>query len=310
MFIVMVNVVRTESRLKVLILLGLAVSWYLSIDGLIKYRSGVFDYEGYRIAGGIGGMFINPNDLALQLVTTIPLSVGFFLHTRNIFLKLFFAFGAVLMLAATVITYSRGGFLGLVAAVVFMAWKLQKNSRFIVIGTVLMAMMLFVVLVPSRYGSRMRALAEDGSAMSRQDDLIRSIVVAARHPLLGVGINNYILRSNGNHASHNGYTQVASETGIAAMVVYILFLLAPLKRMREVEQETADNRRKQRFYYLAVAFQASLVAFMVSSFFASVAFLWYAYYLTGYAVCLHRLYRANLLKGMNISTTDRWGLAK
>jgi hypothetical protein len=36
--------------------------------------------------------------------------------------------------------------------------------------------------------------------------------------------------------------------------------------------------------------QASLVGYMVSSFFVSVAFYLYIYYLVGYAVCLRRLY--------------------
>jgi hypothetical protein len=31
---------------------------------------------------------------------------------------------------------------------------------------------------------------------------------------------------------------------------------------------------------------------MFSSFFASVAYLWYVYYLVGYAVCLRRIYEA------------------
>jgi hypothetical protein len=42
-------------------------------------------------------------------------------------------------------------------------------------------------------------------------------------------------------------------------------------------------------YYLAAGLQASLVGFMVVSFFASVAYQWYAYYLVAYAVSLQRL---------------------
>ena len=37
-------------------------------------------------------------------------------------------------------------------------------------------------------------------------------------------------------------------------------------------------------------FQASLAGYMVTSFFASVAHLWYVYYLVAYAVSLRRLY--------------------
>jgi hypothetical protein len=43
---------------------------------------------------------------------------------------------------------------------------------------------------------------------------------------------------------------------------------------------------------LTVGLQASLVAYMVSSFFLSVSFNWYVFYLVGYAVCLRRLYES------------------
>jgi hypothetical protein len=37
---------------------------------------------------------------------------------------------------------------------------------------------------------------------------------------------------------------------------------------------------------------------MVCSFFASVAYLWYVYYLVGYAVCLRRLYESETGKAV------------
>ncbi|MDQ3907411.1 MAG: hypothetical protein M3268_03610, partial [Acidobacteriota bacterium] len=89
--------------------------------------------------------------------------------------------------------------------------------------------------------------------------------------------------------SHNAYTQVGSELGVPAMIVYILFLLSPWKRLRRVERETLPSRRS-RDYYWAVGLQASLAAYMVSSFFGSVAYLWYIYYLVAFAVAFTRVY--------------------
>ncbi|MEJ7709183.1 MAG: hypothetical protein WKF84_04820 [Pyrinomonadaceae bacterium] len=40
--------------------------------------------------------------------------------------------------------------------------------------------------------------------------------------------------------SHNAYTQVSSEMGIAAMIIYVMFIVTPLKRLRQIELETAD----------------------------------------------------------------------
>src|SRR5256886_10544427 len=65
MFVVMINSVRTERRLKALILLALFVSFVLSVGALQDYYSGNLAVESYRVAGRIGGLFDNPNDLAL-----------------------------------------------------------------------------------------------------------------------------------------------------------------------------------------------------------------------------------------------------
>ena len=54
MFIVMVNVVRTEGRLKWMFFLVLAVSVYLSVNAFSDYRAGIFKSDGYRVVGTIG----------------------------------------------------------------------------------------------------------------------------------------------------------------------------------------------------------------------------------------------------------------
>ena len=90
--------------------------------------------------------------------------------------------------------------------------------------------------------------------------------------------------------THNAYTQVGAELGLAAMVVYIMFLIHPIRRLRLIENESYGRQDRRRFYYLSIGLQASLVGFMFSSFFGAVAYHWYVYYLVAYAVCLHRLY--------------------
>jgi hypothetical protein len=86
--------------------------------------------------------------------------------------------------------------------------------------------------------------------------------------------------------------------GLLALALYVMFIWTSLKRVRLVERETYDSRATARIYYLAVGLQAGLVGYMVSSFFASVAYLWYIYYLVGYALCLHRLYDAKGAEGV------------
>jgi len=75
MFIVMVNVVRTEKRLKVMLLLTHDHKLHTQCRSGERLPDGRFitDLAANRIRGFIGNLFDNPNDLALHLVTMIPL---------------------------------------------------------------------------------------------------------------------------------------------------------------------------------------------------------------------------------------------
>ena len=291
MFIVMVNVVRSEKRLKILWILVLLATCLLSIGAVNDYRLGRLATQGVRIQGVIGGLFDNPNDLALHLVTMIPITLALMFSSRNPLSKVLYFVCAILITGGVVATFSRGGFLALAFSIGLFMWKLARRSRLLVgiIGAALIA--LFMVVAPAGYGARL-STTHDDSAIARLDDLKRSLFVAVRHPVFGVGMDNYILFSNFNKASHNAYTQVASEMGVAATVFYVLFMVAPFKRLRNIERESAEIKSRRRFYYLAIGLQASLAAYMVASFFASVAYLWYVYYVVAYSVCLRRIYKA------------------
>jgi probable O-glycosylation ligase (exosortase A-associated) len=302
MFIVMVNVLRTEKRLRRLVLLVLFVSCVLSVAAMNDYAHGNLALEGRRIAGLIGGLFSNPNDLALHLVTMIPISLTLFLGSRGPLHKSLYLICSLLLIVGLVATFSRGGFLGFVFVIAFLAWKLAHRNRVIFGAVALTLIMAAVALAPSAYRSRLATTGDD-SAAARTDDLKRSILVAARHPLFGVGMDNYILYSNMNKATHNAYTQVAAEMGLAAFLIYVWFLVSPFRRLRRIEQATGISKRKPSIYYLAIGLQASLVGYMVVSFFASVAYQWYVYYLVAYAICLQRLTFADpTLKHEPIST--------
>lgn len=288
MFIVMVNVLRTEKRLRALILLVLFASCVLSVAAFNDYARGHLALQGRRIEGLIGGLFSNPNDLALHLITMIPISLALVLGSRGAIRKTLFVGCSLLLMAGLVATFSRGGFLGLICVVAFMVWKLARRNRVIFGGIALAMVLAMITLAPSAYRSRISDTSDD-SAVARTDDLKRSILIAARHPLFGVGMDNYILYSNINKATHNAYTQVAAEMGVAALLIYVALLLSPFGGLRRIEAAARIAGRKPPIYYLAIGLQASLVGYMVVSFFASVAYLWYVYYLVAYSICLRRI---------------------
>ncbi len=302
-FIILVNVVRTEWRLKFLVWLILVVSCWMSIGAFNDYRLGRFNLPGARIEGVIGGLFDNPNDMALHLVTMIPITIAFFLTTKYVLGKLIYPLCVAVMVLGIVASFSRGGFIGLMCSIGFMVWRLARNYRPLYLGIALLVVTGFVALAPGDFRERI-ATTGDSSSIARQNDLKRSIFILLHHPLFGVGLNNYVLFSNTDHATHNAYTQVGSEAGVPAMIIYIMFLVAAIKPLRLIGADTKEHDPKSRFRYLAAGLEASLIGYMVSSFFASVAFLWYLYYVVGYAIVLRRLYEATEAKELAAQAPD------
>jgi hypothetical protein len=298
MFLVIVNAVRTERRLRLMLLLSVGSAVALGATALYDFRTGRLTVEGYRVEGSLGGIFQNPNDMALHLVTMIPIAVALAFGSRGLLRKALYLGAAALMVAGTIVTYSRAGFLGLAASSLVLAWTLGRRHRFAVVSGALALVVGLLVLAPGNYGARIfsiydRSLDAYGSADARQALLMRSVLVAIRNPLFGVGMGNFSYVSFRNQVTHNAYTQVAAEMGAAALVLYTLYIVTPLRRLRAVSRETFEARKTSHFYYLAAGLAASLVGYMVASFFASVAYYWNVYYLVGYAVCLRRLYEAS-----------------
>jgi O-antigen ligase len=256
-FIVIVNVVRTKRRLYSLLLLVLGVSIYLSINAIQDYQLGVFGFgkevhNNLRIAGRIRGIFENSNDLALHLVTMVPIAIALAFAKRGVILKIIYLGVALLMIAGIVVTYSRGGFLGLVAVSFVLVLKLGRGKRVSTTAGFVLAMVLFFAVAPGDYAGRLSTIfdtASDitGSSSQRNQVLQRSVLVALRYPLLGVGLGNFHHKSFQELGTHNAYTQVASEMGIPAMVMYMMFLLYPFKKLGEIEKQTYGEK-DERFY--------------------------------------------------------------
>ncbi len=295
MFIVMINVVRTDRRLNLLLYVTLAVTFLLGFNALSDYRTGNFTVEGYRIKGLLGGMFGNPNDLALHFVTMTPLAITMIALARRWVIKIVFLITTILIIAGNVVTYSRGGFLGLLVTSLVLAWKLGRHHRVMLAVIAPVVLVSFMVLAPGNYGLRLASifipgLDPVGSASSRQAILDRSIIVSLRNPITGIGMGNFHIVSLHETVTHNAFTQISAEMGIAALVAYVMFLTGPILRLRRIEKETVDSPPDRRYYYLSVGLQASLIGYMVSAFFAAVAYQWYAYYLVAFGVCLYRMY--------------------
>ena len=316
-FLLTINVVTSFRRLRLLMEVIVVCAAVVGLLTLSEYVQGKNLVEDFRAAGALGGIFGNPNDLALAMNVLLPIAVGLGLSRPRPFSKLLYLVCAAVLAMTTVITHSRAGFLTIVIAGVF--FLVQVGRRYPAAWAV--GALVAVVLLASSPGRVFIMFDPSGgnttaaeSATARWDLVMRSLEVAGANPvrwLFGVGLENFSIVSIKDKVNHNAYLQVFNEIGLPAMIFYVLFLVSVIGITARIAKRYRKVRRFRQVWLTAIAIQTSLVAYAVGSFFASVAFHWYLYYPAAFAVCLQQLLaHTERLPAQKEVTTRVWYLRR
>ena len=171
------------------------------------------------------GIFNDPNDLAMVFVIAVPLLLGPILRKGSRAGVRVLASGALApIVTALYYTNSRGGVLGLAAAVFPYCWRFGKTLGIVLTGLGLTAL---IALGPSRL-----SLTSSGetSTQGRLQSWYAGLQMFKSRPLLGVGFGRYT--EFNTLVAHNSFIQALAELGIVgafcfAGMIYWLFRGTP-----------------------------------------------------------------------------------
>lgn len=245
-----------------------------------------------RLQGALSGMYGNPNDLALVIDLSLPLCLALALTATRYWKKLSWIAVMIAMIYAVFLTASRAGAIALVVAALFCVWQLGvKGRRFY-----LLLLVPFAVTVIWIYGGNSlrerfdqtdlstaannQSTEASQSAQQREELLFQSLNVTAQHPLLGIGPGNFAIESGVWLVTHNSYTQISSEGGVPAFLLYTLIFWRGIANLNLVRKCSKERKRIRPF---SMALDASLAAYLVGSFFASDAYQLFPYCLVSYS---------------------------
>jgi O-antigen ligase len=211
--------------------------------------------EGDRLGGAVGGIFKNPNDLALNLVTFLAPTLFIVIQERKPSRRIFAALIAVLMLTATVFTKSRSGVLGLIAMGIVVVYYTGRVKPGMVIGVVLSGF-LALPMMPESFWNRMDSIVNPagdptGSRAARIRLLNQGLEVFAENPVTGIGAGQF-QNYNGPgfverwRVTHNVWLQVAAELGVFGLTTFAFLVVrgyvscfATLRMLRRGRQRRA-----------------------------------------------------------------------
>lgn len=310
-FVLMVNTLLTPKRVEQFAWLIVLASGYIAFRAVFDYVRGVNLIESGRVRGAVGGIFGNPNDLALNMVAVMPIALSFVFRRISTFRRTLAAGCAFLMFLAIVASQSRSGTLGLAAATVVLAMlMLKRRPGLIAAGVVLV--ILSLPMLPSSYWERMASITDEtkdetASRQARSTLMRESYNTFLEHPLTGVGagqFKNYKPegRVEAWRESHNSILQVASELGILGLGVYGFLMVrgayVPIQVRRMLKRTEAQPAKgdasgapdlltpadREMLTLHATAMSAAFAGWFVCSLFASVAYHWTFYYILALAM--------------------------
>jgi O-antigen ligase len=325
-FVLMMNTLTTRKRLEQITWLVLICCGWIAAQSVADYARGINLVEGNRLAGPVGGIFSNPNDLAMNMVTFLPVAVVFATFRRYSTAARLAAAGiAALMLATIVFTKSRGGMIGLAAMIVTLILLGQKIRRGYGI-TVIIALLAATPFMPASFWARMASITNDqldktqftGTRETRRNLMIAGIDTFLERPFTGVGagqFQNYNppWRKEQWNETHNAVIQVAAEMGALGLVAFVFLIARAAIAAAATRRMLSWPRRRQRapdplalamdeddrrwLFANSVGMTAALVGWFVCSMFASVAYNWTFYYVLALIVAGRELTRDRLAAG-------------
>jgi O-antigen ligase len=276
----------------------------LALSALVHFANGDFLSTGTSIQRieGYAGLSGNPNDLALTLNLLIPFTGALLFTTRSWLGRALAVFALLVSIPAVIVTFSRAGFLTLVAiGIMGVICFMRRGAVLPAVGVIIVALVITPAL-PQGYIDRLSTIVDidadpTGSAQGRWTDYQVATDVVIANPVLGVGLGQDILALNVARGRatwrsvHNAFLEYAVDLGIPGILLFLSLLFVSFGTARRVERCARQVRSLWDIGVFAAAAQIALVAFAVAAFFHPIAYQFYFFCVAGLAVAVRNVSR-------------------
>ena len=262
----------SESRVRWVLFVSLGSIGVLSLRSFI----GIIISGGKRVYGP-GGLYEDNNDYAILLNLALPMMLYFGQKESRLWLRYLFYFFSFTSLITILFTYSRGGFIGLCLALIFMAVK----SRYKISGLIGVAVLgaIFFIYAPkevlNRVSTIQNATTEDSSAQQRLRAWAVCLKIAADKPFTGVGVRNILLVYGkygdplDTRVAHNSYLQIVVDCGIPGLILFLFLLVVTYRRLGKCRKILTTYAPRSKIISYAHGMQVGMMGYVSSAFFAS-----------------------------------------
>ena len=298
--IILVNSVK---RLKKIITVYIALMIYIALYSI--------SHDGM----GSGNYFLDENDVALYLNIWLPFCFLFFIYEKGKYAKLFYAIGLIVGLAAIVISFSRGGFVGLLGVAAVIWYYSPKKLLSLLI--ILIAGSLIYILAGEKYINEMSTVTDtnEGTAQTRIKSWESAWDMFIDNPL-GVGGNNFqtrfpdyqsdrFERGMAGRVAHSLWFTLIPELGIFGILIYFSLLYYNFRDIFYLKNIKINDKPDLHYLHiLSIALIAALAGFFASASFLSVLYYPHYWYLTALIIATKNISHLYINQKTHIASTN------
>lgn len=242
-FLVAITTVREVRQVKQLAWVLALCQGYLALEfNRIYYASsGGFDPDEWNFAG------LDRNGIAITMVTSAGLTFFLGLYSSKLWQKLLCLGMAALMVHVVLFSLSRGGMLSLIVTAATIVVLIPKKPAYVAVAVLalIVGMRLAGPEVMNRFATVLESEDKrDASAQSRLDLWGTCVKIMLKHPIAGIGSNNWRLVSHeygfppGKDA-HTMWLHVGAEMGFTGLFFLLGFYGTSLVKSWRLRRQTS-----------------------------------------------------------------------
>ena len=295
----------------------------MSVDTLPKFRTFITLWLGVHLllavhgiasqGRGVGGFLGDENDFAMTLNMIVPFSFFLAQGEPKLAKKLLYTGLTGLFVLANIFTFSRGGFVGLLAVGLCCWLRSPKKLR----SAVVIASLGLLVSLYARagYWERIESSWEQGVSSGSGEDRLYMWKFGWKmfldNPVIGVGQDNFPVR----FGDYEGEERLYGVTRIWRVAHSLYFTLLPelglvggfifFRMLYWTRKDLTAIRRSTPLLPYAHAMEAGLIGFLVSSIFISTLYYPNFWVAMGFVVALRRIGTRQPSRGAEALASDK-----
>jgi putative inorganic carbon (hco3(-)) transporter len=312
LYFLLINVIRTPEMLRLTTWVLLASGALVSVPAIHQVLTSNYDstYFGFaqidsairtgastltgdvlqpRMAGPIG----ETNRYAQVMLMLVPLGLFRMIGEKSTALRILAGAMTVAVTLGVVLSFSRGGAVGLVALVIALMVLRMVRLRYVLISVIGLAVILMVLpqyfdrvtslLAASGLGADAPTSAVDNSLLSRLTETLAAALVIVDHPVVGVGpgmfpffyeeyaqVVGILIRNDVERQAHNLYLGVGAEIGIVGLVVFLIIAFLTMRMLLAARR--ASLVRRPDLERLTTPYLLALFTYYVTGMFLHLSF--------------------------------------